>query len=75
MRMSVYKVLIAVIFMQLVTTLKGVITALATLDTQAMDILARVSHFFYRIFITLVFSFSVDANKHASLTLNVINWA
>ena len=41
--MSVLEALIAVILMQLATTLKGVILALATLDTQAMDFPAQVS--------------------------------
>ena len=45
--MSVLKVLIAVIPMQLATTLKGVTPALATLDTQAMDFLAQVSPSIY----------------------------
>ena len=40
--MSVLKALIAVMIMQLATTLKGVTPALATLDTQAMDILVQV---------------------------------
>ena len=41
--MSVLKVLISVTTMQLATTLKGVIPALATLATQAMDLHALVS--------------------------------
>ena len=41
--MSVLEALIGVIPMQLVTILKGVTPALATLDTQAMDFLAWVS--------------------------------
>jgi len=47
MWMSVLKALIAVIPMQLATTLKGVTPALATLDTQAMDFLAQVSPSIY----------------------------
>ena len=43
MRMNALEVLIAVILMQLVTTLEGVTPALATVDTQAMDFLAHVS--------------------------------
>ena len=45
-RMSVCKVVIAVMIMQLVLTMMGVILALAKLDSEAMDILARVSHSF-----------------------------
>ena len=41
--MNVLKAQIAVITMQLATTLKGVTPALATLDTQAMAFLAQVS--------------------------------
>ena len=37
--MSVLKALIAVMIMQLVTTLKGVTTALATVDTQSVGFL------------------------------------
>ena len=40
--MSVLKVLISVTTMQLATTLKGVIPALATLATQAMGLHAQV---------------------------------
>ena len=43
--MNVLKALITVMTMQLVTTLKGVTPALATLDTQEMDFLALVSSF------------------------------
>ena len=41
--MNALKTLISVMIMQLVTTLKEVTPALATLDTQAMDFLALVS--------------------------------
>ena len=41
--MSVLKALIAVMIMQFATTLRGVTTALVTLDTQAMGFLAQVS--------------------------------
>ena len=41
--MSVLKALISAMIMQLATTLKGVTTALVTLDTQAMGFLAEVS--------------------------------
>ena len=41
--MNVLEVLIGVMLMQIATTLKGVIPALATLDTQAMGFLATVS--------------------------------
>ena len=41
--MNVLKALISAMIMQLVTTLKGVTPALATLDTQAMDLFALVS--------------------------------
>ena len=41
--MSVLEVLIGVISRQLATTLKEVMPALATLDTQAMDFLVDVS--------------------------------
>ena len=41
--MSVLVALIAVMIMQLATTLKEVTPALVTLDTQAMDFLAQVS--------------------------------
>ena len=41
--MNVLEVLIGVMLMQIATTLKGVIPALATVDTQAMDFLATVS--------------------------------
>ena len=41
--MNVLKALIAVMIMQLATTLKGVIPALVTVDTQAMGFLAQVS--------------------------------
>ena len=40
--MNVLMALIAVILMQLATTFKGVTTALATLDTQAMGSIAQV---------------------------------
>ena len=43
MWMSVLKALITVMMMQLATTMKGVTPALATLDTQAMAVLAHVS--------------------------------
>ena len=43
MWMNVLKALISVMTMRLVTTLKGVTTALATLDTQAMGLHAIVS--------------------------------
>ena len=43
MSMSVLLVLIGVILRQLATTLKEVTSALATLDTQAMDFLVHVS--------------------------------
>ena len=43
MWMSALKALIAVMIMQLATTPRGVTLALATLDTQAMDILVQVS--------------------------------
>ena len=42
MCMNVLKTLISVMIMQLVTTLKEVTPALATLDTQAMDFLVLV---------------------------------
>ena len=41
--MNAVETLITVILMQVATTLKGAIVALATLDTQAMDFLAHVS--------------------------------
>ena len=41
--MSVLKVLIAAMIMQLVTILKEVTPVLATVDTQAMDFIAWVS--------------------------------
>ena len=41
--MNVLKVLMAVMMMQLATTLKGVTPALVTLDTQAMGFLVQVS--------------------------------
>ena len=41
--MNVLKVLIAVMIMQLATTLKEVTPALATVDTQGMDLHALVS--------------------------------
>ena len=41
--MNAVETLITVIPMQVATTLKGAIVALATLDTQAMDFLAHVS--------------------------------
>ena len=41
--MNVLKALIAVMIMQLATTLKGVTPAFATVDTQAMDFLVQVS--------------------------------
>ena len=41
--MNALEILIAVILVQLVTTLKGVTPALATVDTQAMEFLAHVS--------------------------------
>ena len=41
--MSVMKALIAVMIMQLASTLKGVTTALVTLGSQAMGFLAQVS--------------------------------
>ena len=41
--MNVLKALIAVMIMQLATTLKGVTPALVTVDTQAMGFLAQVS--------------------------------
>ena len=43
--MNVLEVVTGVIPMQLATTLKGVIFALATLDTQAMGFLVLVSSF------------------------------
>ena len=43
--MNVFEALIAVIKMLLATTLKGVTPALATVDTQAVDLLALVSSF------------------------------
>ena len=45
-RMSVCKVVITVMIMQLVMTIIGVILALAKLDSEAMELLARVSHSF-----------------------------
>ena len=55
MWMNALKALISVTTMQLVTILKGVTPALATLDTQAMDLHARVcfSHFKLIIIVTL----------------------
>ena len=41
--MSAVKALIAAMLMQLATTLMGVTPALATLDTQGMDLLVQVS--------------------------------
>ena len=41
--MNVLKTHIAVVTMQLASTLKGITLALATLDTQAVDFLAQVS--------------------------------
>ena len=41
--MNVLEALIGVILMQLATTLKGVTPAIATLDTQAVGVLAQVS--------------------------------
>ena len=41
--MNVLEALIDVILVQLATTLKEVTPALATLDTQAVDVLAQVS--------------------------------
>jgi len=41
--MSALKGSIAVMIMQLATTLKGITTALVTVDTQAMGFLAQVS--------------------------------
>jgi len=40
---AIKALLISAMIMQLATTLKGVIPALATLDTQAMDLFALVS--------------------------------
>ena len=48
--MNVLEVLIDVTLMQLVTTLKEVTPALATVDTKAMDFLALVSSSFYTFF-------------------------
>ena len=49
--MSVLKALIAVMIMQLASTLKGVTSAIATLDTQGMDFLVQVSaEMFYHTF-------------------------
>ena len=45
-RMSVCKVVISVMIMQLVMTVQGVIPALAKLDSEAMDLLAQVCHSF-----------------------------
>ena len=45
MLMNAVVVLIPVMTMQLATTLKGVIPALVTLDTQGMDFLALVISF------------------------------
>ena len=45
--MSAPKALIAAMIMQLATTLMGVTTALATVDTQAMGFLAQVSASIY----------------------------
>ena len=43
--MNVLEALIVVMIMLLATTLKGVTPALATVDTQAVDLLALVSSF------------------------------
>ena len=49
--MNVLKALIAVMIMQLATTVMEVTPALATLDTQAMDFLVQVSaDMFYHTF-------------------------
>ena len=50
--MSVLKALISVMTMQLATTLKGVIPALARLATQAMDFHALVIKFVYFLIIS-----------------------
>ena len=61
MLMNVLKVWIAVMIMQLATTLKGVTPALATLVTQEMDIVARVISFPLLIFCLYVFLSSSSA--------------
>ena len=49
--MNALKALVSAMIMQLVTTLKGVTPALATLDTQAMDFLVQVTvDMFYHTF-------------------------
>ena len=59
--MNVLEALISVMTMQLATTLKGVTPALATLDTQAVDFLVRVS--------SLKYSNSITHTHHAKLYL------
>ena len=51
--MSVVEVLIGVMTTQLATTIMGVIPALATLGTQAMDFLAQVSATRLLLFLTV----------------------
>ena len=53
--MSVLKALIAVMIMQLASTLKGVTSALVTLDTQAMGFLAQVSVTIQTIYSTAIY--------------------
>ena len=48
MWMNVRWAQIAVMMMQLATTIQGVIPAFATLDLQAMDLLALVSAFIFK---------------------------
>ena len=62
MLMSALKALIAVIPMQLATTFKGVTPALATLDTQGMAFLARVSPSIYNLSLSTVTLFFLSVH-------------
>ena len=72
--MNAVETLIAVIPMQVATTLLGVTPALATLDTQAMDFLAHVSVGIYsrctisRSFILMIVSLKMEVATKTVIT-------
>ena len=71
--MNVLLTLMAVILMQHATTLKGVTPALATVDTQAMGLLAQVRSSIFQSYVRMTLSVSlytgIRLNNRMSLTL------
>ena len=71
--MSVLLALMAVILMQHATTLKGVTPALATVDTQAMGLLAQVRSSIFQSYVRMTLSVSLYTGIRLNNRMSHIN--